>query len=309
MKKLLYFSALILTGLFAWSCTPDLYQRPVTIDKLTFSNNAGDKYDYQFNRVNGWFLQKIETLGQEKHTFDVDTTARKRYRKYNYTLVASLDKLVIENQPGVYYQLYLRPNSGIGKLRGGVQDDLYNELKLFSPEENFLQHEQDFYTDSIVAGPFKRLITVNELYEPLNVEQPGIISFAIDSINFSKGFKKRQRESIKRLVNNTVVLMQRNNPTKSPNKGPAFNYYPNYEAKEGKVPASYVVNLNVSQDPISNKIKVSINSPGYTPDSWTRTDATFNRIDFLAGHDYEANMRLNMFVRSFIGKVYYAKTK
>ena len=306
MKKLL--PLLVAVAACLCACTRDLYTRPVTIDKLEFTNSAGEKYDYQFSRVNGWFLQKIEALEQEKQTFKIDTTAKKRYRKYNYTLVASLDNLVIEDKPGVYYQLYLRPNSGIGKIKGGVQDDMYNELKLFSPEKIFLQHEQQYYTDSIIAGPFKRLIGVTELYQPLNTDQPGIVNLSIDSINFSKGFKKRQRESIERLINNSVVLMQQSNPTKNPKKGPAFNYYPNYKTKE-KGPASYALNINVTQDPLSNKIKVSINSPGYTPGRWTRTEATFNRLNFLAGHDYEANMGLNMFVRSFVGSMYYDKTR
>lgn len=309
MKKLLYFTALLVVCLYASSCTRDLYKRPVTIDTIEFTNNAGDKYGAQFNRVNDWFLQKIAVLEKEKQTFKIDTTAKKRYRKYNHTLVASLDNLVIENQPGVYYQLYLRPNSGTGKIKGGVQDDMYNELKLFSPEKIFLQHEQRYYTDSIIAGPFNRLIGVTELYEPLNIDQPGIINLSIDSINFSKGFTKRQREGIKRLINNSVVLMQQSNPTKNPKKGPAFNYYPNYNTNNEKGPASYALHINVVQDPVSNKIKVSINSPGYTPGKWTRTETTFNRLDFLAGHDYEANMRLNMFVRSFMGSLYYDKTK
>ncbi|GAB3195099.1 DNA-binding MltR family transcriptional regulator [Pontibacter aydingkolensis] len=227
MKQLIILALGLVICLGLPSCRKELYKRPVTINRLEFTNNAGEKYDYQFNRVNDWFLQKIEKLEQEKHTFRIDTTAKKRYHKHNHTLVASLDNLIVENSPGVYYQLYLRPNSGIGKIKGGVQDDMYNELKLFSPERLFLQHEQQYYTDSIVAGPFKRLIAVNELYEPLNVEQPEVISFSIDSINFSKGFKKRQRESIIRLVNNSIMLMQRDFAGKDPKKSMPFNYYPN----------------------------------------------------------------------------------
>ncbi|GHA64803.1 hypothetical protein GCM10007389_16930 [Pontibacter akesuensis] len=272
---------------------------------MEFTNTAGAKYEEQFQRVNNWFVQKIEGLEKEKHTFRIDTTAKKRYRKYNHTLVAKLENLEVNNQPGVYYQLYLRPNSGIGTVKGGVQKDMYNELKLFSPEKVFLQHKQQYYTDSIVIGPFNRLIGVQETYEPVNVEDADLISFSIDSINFDKGFKKRQRESIMRLINNSVVLTQQRYAGRTPKTGMVFNYYPNYRSKTAKKEATYALNLNVTQDPASNKVTVRISSPGYTPDEWTSTDRSFNRREFLDGHDYEANMSLNTLATSFISRIYY----
>ncbi|PRY14981.1 hypothetical protein CLV24_103220 [Pontibacter ummariensis] len=307
MKTPFYPSLLLLLGLL--SCTPDIYKRPVTIDQLEFSNTAGEKYEEQFQRVNGWFLQKIKGLEEEKQIFRIDTTAKKRYRKYNHTLVASLEPLEISEEPGVYYQLYLRPNSGTGKIKGGVQADMYNELKLFSPEKLFLQHKQQYYTDSIVTGPFNRLVPVQELYAPVNMAEPGIISFSVDRISFPKGFKKRQKESIIRIVNNSIVLMQQRSAGKDPKKAMVFNYYPNYSMKTGKKPSSYAVNLNVTDDPVTDKITVHISSPGYTPDKWQSTEATFNRKDFLAGHDYEANQRLGFLAPGFLSRLYYTKKK
>ncbi|MET3540549.1 hypothetical protein ABID22_001261 [Pontibacter aydingkolensis] len=43
-----------------------------------------------------------------------------------------------------------------------------------------------------------------------------------------------------------------------------------------------------------------MSSPGYEPQKWAPTETSFKRLDFIAGHDYEANMRLNMFVRSYL---------
>ncbi|MBC5994119.1 hypothetical protein [Pontibacter cellulosilyticus] len=309
MKKLLYFPVMLTLCLFVFSCTRDVYQRPVTIDKMEFTNKAGEKYDAQFNRVNNWFLLKLKELEREKHTFRIDTAAKKRYRKYNHTLVASLENLEVNGNSGVYYQLYLKPNSGIGKIKGDVQDDRYNELKLYSPEQRFLKHGQQYYNDSIVSGPFRRLITVQKFLKPQNTEQPGIISFSIDSINFSKGFGKRQRESITRIINNGIALAQQNSYGKDPKKAMVFNYYPNYSTKQDKKPASFSVNLNVSQDPVTNKVVVKVSSPGYTPDKFTRTEAKFNRADFFAGHDYEANMQLNSLATGFFSRLYYSQKR
>ena len=307
MRKLLYFPVALTLCLLTFSCTRDVYQRPVTINKLEFTNNAGQKYDYQFSRVNHWFLQKIEKLEEEKQTFRIDTTAKKRYRKYNYTLVASLDNLEINNKPGVYYQLYLRPNSGIGKIKGGVQDDMYNELKLFSPEELFLQHEQQYYTDSIVAGPFNRLVPVQELFLPENTATPGLVSIGIDSLNFPKKFNKRQKSNLTNIINNTVVQMQQNFNKSSINK--SFKYYQNFNSKAGKEPTDGVVYINVTEDPIANTVTVQFSSPGVELPKYWSTKTTFNRQDFLKGHTYQANQRLRSLTGSYVQAVWRAKVK
>lgn len=307
MEKITLIVLLVLAGISLSSCKKELYRRPVTIDRLEFTNSAGVKYEDQFQQVNGWFLQKIKSYEEEKQTFRLDTTSKKRYHKYNFTLVASLDTLKVDAQSGVYYQLFLRPNSGIGKTKGDVQQDMYNELKLFSPDKFFLRHRQQFYTDSIVIGPFNRLTPVQEVYEPVYIDKPGIVSFSVDSINFPKSFKKRQREGIIRLVHNSVVLSQHRNANRDPGKGLVFNYYPNYSSKTGRKPSTYSVNLNVTDDPVSNKITVSISSPGYTPDKWQMTDVSFNRKNYLDGYDYEANQRLGYLAPSFISDLYYSK--
>ena len=92
---------MILAGASFSSCKKDLYRRPVTIDRIAFTNSAGAKYDEQFQQVNGWFLQKLKSFEEEKQTFRLDTTAKKRYHQYNFTLVASLERLEVNNQPGV----------------------------------------------------------------------------------------------------------------------------------------------------------------------------------------------------------------
>ena len=298
---------LVLAGISLSSCKKDLYRRPVTIDRVEFTNSAGAIYDEQFQRVNGWFLQKLKSFEEEKQTFRLDTTAKKRYRQYNFTLVASLERLEVNNQPGVFYKLYLRPNSGIDKTKGGVQRDMYNELKLFSPDSFFLRHRQQYYTDSIMAGPFDRLTPVQELYEPAYIDKPGIVSFSVDSINFPKSFKKRQREGIIRLVHNSIVLRQRQHADRDPEEGLVFNYYPNYSSKTGKKPSTYSVNLNVTEDSVSDRITVRISSPGYTPDKWQQTYVSFSRKNYLDGYDYEANQTLGSFAPSFISGLYYSK--
>ena len=184
---------------------------------------------------------------------------------------------------------------------------MYNELKLFSPDRFFLRHRQQYYTDSIVAGPFNRLTPVQELYEPVYIDKPGIISFSIDSINFPKSFKKRQREGIVRLVHNSIVLTQRQHADKDPEKYLVFNYYPNHNSKAVKKSSTYSVNLNVTDDPVSNKITVSISSPGYTPDKWQVTDVSFNRKNYLDGYDYEANQALGFLAPSYISRLYYSR--
>ncbi|AKD02798.1 hypothetical protein POKO110462_00750 [Pontibacter korlensis] len=64
MKKLFYVVPVLIIGLC--SCAKDLYNRPVTIDQMEFTNKAGEKYEEQFGRVNGWFLQKVKALEAEK---------------------------------------------------------------------------------------------------------------------------------------------------------------------------------------------------------------------------------------------------
>lgn len=214
---------------------------------------------------------------------------------------------MVDDQSGLYYQLYLRPNNGIGKIKGNVQHDMYNELKLYSPEKSFLHHEEQFYTDSIVAGPFNRVVPIQEFLEPLNSSQPDMISFSVDSINFPKGFKKRHRKYIIRMVNNTIVLMQERNAASKNKQGMQFNYYPNFKSKAENVPATYAVNLTVTDDPISNKITVNISNPGYTPERWQSTKSSFNRRDFLDGHTYKANYSLHLLAPSFLGNIYYSK--
>ncbi|WP_276498418.1 hypothetical protein [Pontibacter litorisediminis] len=306
MKKPSYIALVLLSGLLC-SCAKDLCNRPVTIDRVEFTNKAGEKYDEQFGRVNSWFLQKIKALETEKQTFRIDTVAKKRHHKYNHTLVASLEELEVDDRPGLYYQLYLRPNSGIGKIKGQVQHDIYNELKLYSPERSFLSHGQQFYSDSLVAGPFAKVMRVQELLEPLNVSEPDMPSFSIDSIRFPKSFKKRHREYITKLMNNSIVLMQERNAGSKLKQGMRFNYHPNFKAKEKKVSATYTLNLQVAEDPVANKITVHISSPGYTPERWQSTKASFNRRDFLKGHTYEANHSLRLLAPSFLSSLYYAK--
>ena len=299
MKQLLIRVLALVLCLGTQSCRKELYKRPVTIDRFEFTNTAGEKYEERFQKVNTFFVKKIKTFEEEKQSFKIDTTAGKRYRKYNHTLVASLDTLNLNGKAGVYYQLYLRPNSGIGKIKGDVQEDRYNELKLFSPEKNFLQHKEKYYIDSVITGPFKNVIATNRFLQPSNIDEPGIITMSIDSINFEKGFSKRQREGIIRIINNSIVLEQLRTASKDPNKYLVFNYYPNYSSKKDKKPASYTINLNVTQDMLSNKIIVKASSPGYTPDKFTWTESKINRMDYLNGHDYEAKMALRSLAPAF----------
>lgn len=303
MKQLIILTLALVFCLGTQSCRRELYKRPVTIDKLEFSNKAGEKYEEQFQKVNRFFVQRIKVYEQEKKSFKLDTTASKRYRKYNHTLVASLDSLEIEGKQGVYYQLYLRPNSGIGKIKGGVQEDKYNELKLYSPEHLFLQHKEQFYTDSIVAGPFSNIIVTNFFLPLENKEEPGILTVSIDSINFGKGFSKRQREGIMRILHNSVILEQRHNAGKDPKKSMVFNYYPNFRNKYDKKPASFVVNLDVSQDPISNRITVKINNTDSTINKFW-TEAKINRLDYMNGHDYEAKSVLDDLLPRYLRMLY-----
>ncbi|WP_439880824.1 hypothetical protein ACSX1A_16920 [Pontibacter sp. MBLB2868] len=307
MKQLLIIALALVLGLGIQSCRNELYKRPVTIDKFEFTNTAGEKYEEQFQKVNKIYVKRIKTFEEEKQAFKIDTTAGKRYRKYNHTLVASLDTLNLNGKAGVYYQLYLRPNSGIGKIKGDVQEDKYNELKLFSPEKLFLQHNEQFYSDSVLTGPLKNVIATTSFLQPSNSDEPGIITMSIDSINFDKGFNKRQREGIIRIINNSIVLEQLRTAGKDPNKYTVFNYYPNYSSKKGKSPAAYTINLNVTQDMLSNKIIVKASSPGYTPDKFTWTESKINRKDYMNGHDYEAKIALRLLAPAFFRSLYHSR--
>ncbi|GAB3825087.1 hypothetical protein [Pontibacter rugosus] len=305
MKKLPHVLLLLLLGLS--SCTKNVYTRPVTIDGVEFTNKAGDKYEAQFQRVNGWFLQRIKALEKKERTFAVDTaTAKKRYHKYNHTLVASLEPFEVGQEPGVYYQLYLKPNSGVGKMKGNVQKDIYNQLKLYSPDKYFLQHGEQYYTDSVVVGPFRSIVPVQEFLKPVNTNQQ--INISIDSINFPDSFKKRQREFLMRLVNNAMVLRQEQIADKNPNTTLVFDYYPNFRAGKDKKATTYAANLNVVDDPASNEIIIKISSPGYTPGKWQATNVVLNRQEFLDGHTYEVNQLLGSLAPVFFSYMHYSKS-
>ncbi len=291
-------------------CTPQVYQRPVTIDRLEVVNTAGQSYQAQFQRVNGWLLRRIDSLGRHNGTLAFDTLrSPKRYRPYNHTLVASLEQMNIEGKAGVYYQLYLRPNSGTGKLKGGVQQDIYNELKLFSPEHLFLQHTHIFYRDSIVVGPFKRLLPVATLLPAQNSPDSSRVSVSLESITFPKSLKKRQREGLLLLINNSIVRGQAQTNASQAQGIRRFNYYNNVGKGKDRSPATYNIKVAVTEDVGNDRLTVQLHCPGVMLPKWQATSTFFSRRDYLKGYTYQANQHLNSLPANFVQALLYREPK
>ncbi|RIJ37620.1 hypothetical protein [Pontibacter oryzae] len=308
MKQLTWLLSILLLSITLCSCGPNAYKRPLTIDRVEISNSAGANYEAQFRRVNRFYMHRFDSLQQNGQVLVFDTTkVRKKPHRLNYTLVSSLDSLNLNGQPGVYYQLYFRPNNGKGKIKGGVMEDKYNELKLFSPQKSFVQHTELFYRDSLVQGATSNIIPVHELYLPENTPDPQRTSFRIDNIDFYKGLNKKQREGIIRIINNAMVLRQRSQAK----AGKPFNFsalwLPGYSKD---APATFAITVKVAEDVEKNQIRLSMeyNSDVKAPE-WLITKATINRRDYLDGYTYQANTDLNSWIRMYTAQLQYAAQK
>lgn len=290
------------------SCSRKVYQRPITIDHVEISNSAGPVYERQFGRVNRFYMQRFDSLQRTNQLLVFDTTRTKRKpHKLNYTLVSSLDTLNLNGLPGVYHQLYFRPNNGKGKTKSGALDDRYIELKLFSPQKSFLQHTEVFYRDSLVSGASSRIIPAHLLYQPDNRAAAEAVSFRVSEISFYKGLNKQQQNSIIRILNNAIVLRQRRQNKSG--KGFTFSapWLPNYHSD---APATFLLTVKVTEDESQNRIRLDIHYQGDAePPQWLRSEAAINRRDFLDGHLYEANSSLSSWVNSYISNLYYAATR
>lgn len=308
MKQLTLLLSILLLSIMLYSCAPNAYKRPLTIDRVEISNTAGAYYEAQFRRVNRFYMHRFDSLRRTKQLFVFDTTnVKKKPHPLNYTLVSSLDSLNLNGQPGVYYQLYFRPNNGKGKTKGGVLEDKYNELKLFSPQKSFMQHTELFYRDSLMQGATSNIMPAHELYLPENTPDPQCTSFRIDNINFYKGLNKKQREGITRIINNALVLRQRSRAK----EGKPFNlsapWLPGYSKD---APATFAITVNVAEDVEKNQIRLSMEytSKVKAPE-WLISKATINRRDYLDGHTYQANTDLNSWIRLYIAQLQYAAQK
>ncbi|WP_347157637.1 hypothetical protein [Pontibacter chitinilyticus] len=304
MKTLPVNALVLLTAISLLSCTKDVYKRPITIDQLEFANKAGQVYQQQFQQVNAWYLQKLDSLQAADQRLVIDTTAKKKYHKYNYTLVASLHSLDLNGSLGVYYQLYLQPNSGIGKIKGGVQHDMYNELKLYSPASLFQQHGRRYYQDSVVAGATTGIIPVHVLYKPENMAASGIKNFEIEGINFFKGLKKKQQHSLIRIINNAIVLRQQRLAQEKGSHSKPFNYYAPWLPGAAKTPPTYALTMDVTEDILANKITLKLHyKANIVEPKWLASEIAINRRDFLDGYYYEADNRISGLVNFFVAQL------
>ncbi|QCR23977.1 hypothetical protein [Pontibacter sp. SGAir0037] len=287
VKKFLHAAIFLLVLLPFSSCVKDVYKRPITINKFEFQNQAGAAYEAQFQKINNWQLLKLDSIQKVNKTVFLDAKAGKRQNKLNYTLAASLEKLDSDDKKGLRYQLYLKPNNGIGKMKSGIYENMYVELDLYSPEKKFFEHGFFFYRDSVLVGASSHLLPVQELKEPANADSTSSLSFAIDHISFSKGFTKRQRKCIVRLLNNSFVAKQHHNVVDYYKKGKSFNFYPNFLPKATYTKAIHTFSYEVVDSPDTNQILVRLHYSGELP-SWFSREISFNRKNFKEGHYYEA---------------------
>lgn len=273
------------------SCT-NYYKRPIVIDRLHYVNEAGEPYEEKFQQVNAWHLQKVNRIQEQYKGFVIDTASRKRHHKMNYTLEALLQPLEVDGKPGLYYNLYLRPNSGIGRLEDGkVMDNMYNELKLYSPETNFFRHGQVYHSDSVIAGALNKIRPVHEWLTPQNTAADGTVAFALDSLIFPRKLNRRQKDSIRRMFNNAFVERQ-----KESSASRKFDFYPNFRPNTAYQKADVVILCDVTDSPETNQIRIKLRHNTEKQSMLLSNGITINRQDFLNGHYYEAAYKIREMV-------------
>ncbi|MCC9165395.1 hypothetical protein [Pontibacter harenae] len=267
------------------SCTRDVYKRPMTVDRIEFKNLAGAEYEEKFQKINEWQMLMLDSVREQNNSFVIDTDLKKKFHKLNYTLEMSLEKMVIEDKPGLYYQLLFTPNSGIGRLKTGQLHNRYVEVKLYSPEENFFMHGPIFYRDSItIAGASRRFMPAHELFAPVNPDVPDRPTVAIDTIHFASVFKKRQKKSLMRIFNNAFVASQ----TRHRSNKNTFIFYPNALPKTKYSAATHSFTFDVIDNKAANEFLIKMNYNGPKDPKLLSRQETINREDFLNGHYYEA---------------------
>lgn len=254
MVKYLYLLLSCSVVLSFSSCTRDVYKRPITINRLDFKSNADPKYGAQFHRVNNWQMLLLDSAKTQSEAFVIDTKSKKKFHRLNYTLSASLRDFNSDGKVGVYYQVYMKPNNGTGILKGGGYDNMYVVLELYSPEKNFLEHGFKFYRDTVLTGSSSRLIAVHELAEPKNLGLPDSLHFAVDSLNFLGRLNKKQKNSFRRIINNSFVVNQKGAAANKKPGGWAFDFFPNYLPKTAYTPTANTLNFDVIDDVATNKI-------------------------------------------------------
>ncbi len=304
MAKYLLFvlSCSVLLG--SSSCTRDVYKRPITISRLDFKNNADPKYEAQFHKVNNWQMLLLDSAKTMSEAFVVDTASKKKFHQLNYTLSASLRDFNSDSKSGVYYQVYMKPNNGTGILTGGGYNNMYVVLELYSPEKNFLTHGFKFYRDSVLTGSSSRLTAVHELAEPKNSGLPDSLHFAVDSLNFSGRFNKRQKNSFRRIINNSFVVNQKGAAANKKIGGWAFDFFPNHLPKTAHTPAENTLNFDIIDDAATNKIIIRPRYIGKQQPHRLPGEVAIDRKNFLNGNYYEAAYKVSDMVESSIMMLY-----
>jgi hypothetical protein len=294
------------------SCNENIYKRPITINKVVFINEAGLEYQEKLDTINAWYLQFLDSIQISNQGMVIDTSIDKKESPMNYYVETTLDKRKSGANNQLIYSIYIHPNKNkVEEASSDIEYDyLFAELGLISNNDStFFNNKLYIFQYLSGIGVASKLMPSSKLYEPLASSLTALKSFSVDSIKFSSGFNRSQKNFFKNIINNSFVLRQADYPSYSMLNKKSFAFHPNFLSKSSYIPGEYTMNLNVIDNEATNEIYIKMNYHGndvnfLVPDRLSDT-IVINRQEFFAGNHYEANIKISRLVSNFIAMQYF----
>jgi hypothetical protein len=283
------------------SCTKDVYQRPLLVNKLVFINKVGPSHEAKFKAINQVYLGYLNSIDAAYGAIVIDTT--KQGDKGAYTFEATLQRKKLNDQFDLNHTIYFRPTGTTGPV-----DRQYGEMIYFTYDSLFFAKSNTGQMHHALMGPAANLMPTTKPLPPQNQALPAIKRFAVDSVTFSPDITKQQRRFFEAVLNNAFVVRQDKTYTFNILKRRDFNFYPNYLQRSNPEPVDYSINFALNPDPATDQMVVKVSYHGkevnvQVPQDMP-TELTFPLSAFQQGNYYEANLKLSSLVKTFISMQY-----